>query len=325
MPFSLAQAMKDAESIKGARLNNQARQFQMDEALGAKDKDRAFQEAAREAVGDDGMYDVDKHAKALEKMGYPDKAQEVRDRALKSVTDMRATFEQTLPYINENTWGQLRSQYNQALGGAMPEQYDPEWVDALHKRILKVQGKLQQYGAPRVIEGTDVLAQREESTGRESVIGYTGPYGTGRSQPARPPSAGRGGGGAGGAGGTALERVAAAIRKTREAQGYQMTEEAALREARRLMTAKDSNDTQTAQQAARILVGLANSFNPEGGRQMLEDALGPDWQSRISQAPPAGQDQPPPRALQSLKEGQPTQFRNGQVWTLQNGQPVRLR
>lgn len=323
MPFSLAEAMKDAEVIKGQRLNNQVRQFNVDEALGARDQDQAFQEAAREAIGEDGLYDVDTHAKALEKLGFPSKAQEIRDRAYKSVNDLRTQFEQVLPYVNENTWPQLRAQYNQALGGAMPEQYDPKWVDDLHERILKVAGKLEKYGEARVIPGTDVLAQQEQGTGQERVLGYTGPYGTGRSAPVKPPSAPRAGGAAGG--GTALERVAAAIRKTREGQGYAMTDEAALREARRLMTAKDSNDVQTAQQAARILVGLANSFDPEGGKAMLAEALGPDWQNRISTQPPAATDQPPQRALQSLKEGQPTQFRNGQVWTLQNGKPVRLR
>lgn len=34
---------------------------------------------------------------------------------------------------------------------------------------------------------------------------------------------------------------------------------------------------------------------------------------------------PPPAALKALKEGKTTQFSNGQVWTLRNGQPVRIK
>jgi len=32
----------------------------------------------------------------------------------------------------------------------------------------------------------------------------------------------------------------------------------------------------------------------------------------------------PPEAVSMLREGKNTRFKNGQVWTLQNGQPVRV-
>ncbi len=43
------------------------------------------------------------------------------------------------------------------------------------------------------------------------------------------------------------------------------------------------------------------------------------------QAAQPAQSQLPPQALAQLKEGQATVFANGQAWTLQNGQPVRLK
>lgn len=40
---------------------------------------------------------------------------------------------------------------------------------------------------------------------------------------------------------------------------------------------------------------------------------------------PAASAMPPPQALQSLQEGKVTTFRNGQKWTLQNGQPKQVQ
>jgi hypothetical protein len=42
-------------------------------------------------------------------------------------------------------------------------------------------------------------------------------------------------------------------------------------------------------------------------------------------APPVNDDPPPPAALSRLREGYASKFENGQVWTLQNGKPVRVK
>jgi len=42
-------------------------------------------------------------------------------------------------------------------------------------------------------------------------------------------------------------------------------------------------------------------------------------------APAPSSEQPPPEAIARLKEGEPTAFSNGQIWTLKGGQAVRIR
>jgi hypothetical protein len=39
----------------------------------------------------------------------------------------------------------------------------------------------------------------------------------------------------------------------------------------------------------------------------------------------SGQDEFPQEAMQHLQEGVPTQFKNGQTWTMTNGKPVRVK
>ena len=58
---------------------------------------------------------------------------------------------------------------------------------------------------------------------------------------------------------------------------------------------------------------------------------GPDAPWQVRQAPAPGAPSAAPAAAASappvnlLKEGQPTEFKNGQTWTLENGQPKRLK
>jgi hypothetical protein len=57
-------------------------------------------------------------------------------------------------------------------------------------------------------------------------------------------------------------------------------------------------------------------------QQRLDPRLDPrlDRGRHLQQAP-----QLPPAAMASLKEGQHTTFKNGQVWTLRGGQPVQVQ
>lgn len=79
---------------------------------------------------------------------------------------------------------------------------------------------------------------------------------------------------------------------------------------------------------------------PAGGPSPLAAALTPAAQAAPVQPPPApppapvapaqaapvqNAAAPSPQALAALKEGMLTTFANGQVWTLQNGQPVRVK
>ena len=65
-------------------------------------------------------------------------------------------------------------------------------------------------------------------------------------------------------------------------------------------------------------------------QEILREELSkpPEQQSGVEpEAKPAEQQQAtlPPAAVSALKEGQQTTFANGQVWTLQNGKPVRVK
>jgi hypothetical protein len=62
-------------------------------------------------------------------------------------------------------------------------------------------------------------------------------------------------------------------------------------------------------------------LNEERDRPAEQDS------SAAPETGPAAQQQTtlPPAAVSVLKEGQQTTFANGQVWTLQNGKPVRVK
>ena len=99
--------------------------------------------------------------------------------------------------------------------------------------------------------------------------------------------------------------------------------------------------------AAKIAAGAKNFATKYGGDvKMWGDQLASDARiygaqagnAPIGQAPkppaerqrptgsgaPAGDESPPPQALQHLKEGQNATFANGQTWTMKNGKPVRV-
>ena len=61
---------------------------------------------------------------------------------------------------------------------------------------------------------------------------------------------------------------------------------------------------------------------PNAAEAGVPGAQQPAEQAKASQAP--ANDVLPPQAVQSLKEGRVTTFRNGSKWTLQGGQPVRV-
>ena len=69
---------------------------------------------------------------------------------------------------------------------------------------------------------------------------------------------------------------------------------------------------------------IAKAAQDTGVAQYLGQ-MGINVQPPAQQGGQAGGDQPPPQALQHLTEGSPTTFKNGQTWTLQNGQPVRVQ
>ena len=74
-------------------------------------------------------------------------------------------------------------------------------------------------------------------------------------------------------------------------------------------------------------VGNYLDINPEGGPPPAPGAAPPASTSPTVSASPAGGNAGalPPQALAQLKEGIHTTFGNGQVWTIQNGKPVRVQ
>jgi hypothetical protein len=64
--------------------------------------------------------------------------------------------------------------------------------------------------------------------------------------------------------------------------------------------------------------GLAPIYNPETGEMRQPDGSAPGRESPETVTLPAA-------ARSSLKEGHETTFGNGQVWTLRNGQPIKVR
>lgn len=59
----------------------------------------------------------------------------------------------------------------------------------------------------------------------------------------------------------------------------------------------------------------------------IEKKLGGDDKPRSEDAPPpaAQEASPPPEALKALQEGHETTFKNGQVWTIKDGKPSRVK
>jgi hypothetical protein len=70
-----------------------------------------------------------------------------------------------------------------------------------------------------------------------------------------------------------------------------------------------------------VLVQKANNIYPGAGDQLYGDGK-PKPTVGLPAAEPGSL---PPQAIASLKEGQVTHFKNGQSWTLQNGNPVRTK
>jgi hypothetical protein len=69
-------------------------------------------------------------------------------------------------------------------------------------------------------------------------------------------------------------------------------------------------------------------LNPLGIPTVTPPVLGQPPVAQPMAPQPTPQPKPaalPPEAMRMLSEGQPTPFRNGQVWTLQKGQPVRIK
>ncbi len=84
-----------------------------------------------------GEYDLGRHTQALEQGGFPEIAQEFRDKTVAGARSAYATLDAALPTVNEQNYPQVRAQLVKAglPQQAVPAQFDPEWMKAQHRRL----------------------------------------------------------------------------------------------------------------------------------------------------------------------------------------------
>lgn len=171
-PFNLGEVYRTVEAVKGARLNNQRRQQDIDEGNRKAQYDELLIQTGRQAVDPQtGRYSAAAHARALDAAGYPAAGAALRENALGYLTKAQQYVSHAVRTVNPQNYqaviGDLVQQRIIPEGFA-PAQYDPAWVQRAHGAFE--QDLAEQYSELQPVAqgpgGAVIYGQRESRSGK---------------------------------------------------------------------------------------------------------------------------------------------------------------
>jgi hypothetical protein len=193
--FSLAEVYNQLDQARAAEDRHTAAGYENERSKRELGDDDVLRNSVREAIGEDGIYQPEMHAAALEKAGRGDLAHKLRQDATADAQKMIDWINSSLPYVNERNYPKIRKMAAES-GIDLPEQYDKAELDRMAQEVLTRSERVVKWGKPGQIPGANpgTVGQENLETGQYDVLDYTrySPYGRG---------------GKGGSGGTGRERI----------------------------------------------------------------------------------------------------------------------
>lgn len=161
--FDLGRIYGAVESVKGARMENQLRQQQLD-------TQQVMTSSAKAAIDPaTGQYSAEKHAQALTAAGYPQVGQQLLAQQIETGTKFLNYVGQRLPMVNAQNYPAFKAEVERsglAPPGILPEQYDGQ---ALYTLSQRMQGKVEEaYSAFQKLgtgpDGAEIWGQTNRRT-----------------------------------------------------------------------------------------------------------------------------------------------------------------
>lgn len=308
-------------NVLAAKMNREAqdnRNYLTERQRKADGETDIIRAAAQDAVDPaTGQYDPQKHLANLERAGYPEVAEKYRTEQQQKLGRTFEYFERVLPFANEGSWPKIREELVQQgmPSEFIPEQFDPTWL----------QGAMERTG--QAIERFGPVEEAYNANG-QVLVGQKN-LGTGEFANLRDmsPPAPRAAGGAAGAGRVVLPP--AAVRSIEFLKSQGVSEQEAID---RVLPMYQRPPNPGAEYGRNFRATYDPLIGDEGEAAATAGRVTDEVDRRARGASGAWSGRPAPAAapgatppVSALKEGVATKFKNGQVWTLKGGQPVRVQ
>lgn len=301
----------DAAGAWGRGQQMAANTLSLQDAQQTGQRNQQIQTLRDQAVSAPGGYSPEAHKELLMNSGFFEEAQDMDDLMTKRAKNKQEVMEKAMGVIEKTAqmttqlgapaWGALRGtliQSGMADEESLPVEYDERAEQIAQTVASKVNDTF------KVIQFRDGDKQRDIANIGGRVI-EGGAY---------DPNSGKGDQA------TALQKnipYLAEIMNITEAQAAEI-----------LTQSKDKSDSAIYQQLLQTAMRSTYGDSEEASK-LARDGLNQVREYRTVQRTPSrtemGGGKLPDSAKQYLKEGQETEFKNGQVWTLKGGNPVRVK